>query len=441
MTADHNFANAYAATLLRDVGWHTALPPTPCEHPAVSWASSGLMNLTGHANSPGLMCPVPLAAVADGAIIAFAALSGSPQLNKLRGAALLGQRARLMQLRRNGRTSPGGACRLLQALDGWIALSLARLEDWACIPAFLNGAAGETWEQIEAATRRLSVKHLLARAHLLGLAAANAGCATAASAWFETTASPRELTTAKTKPVVIDLSTLWAGPLCGQLLHRAGASVVKVESTTRPDGARAGHGGFYDFLNAGKRSATFDFRRPSAIEMLRQMIERADIVIESARPRALRQLGLNAESLVAENPGLTWISITGHGRHPPHEHRIGFGDDAAAAAGLCHIMQTAHGNMVFCGDAIADPLAGMHAALAGWAAWQKGGGMVSVSLKGVVAHGIAQGATAHAEKRAHDWSKLVREPPAQLALPAALGAARRLGADTQAVLTDFAVPC
>src|SRR5690606_2382464 len=58
---------------------------------------------------------------------------------------------------------------------------------------------------------------------------------------------------------VVDLSSLWAGPLCASLLAQAGADVVKVESTSRPDGSRRGPAPFFDLLNAGKRSVAVDF--------------------------------------------------------------------------------------------------------------------------------------------------------------------------------------
>jgi hypothetical protein len=441
MTPPEHYANDYGARLLRDAGYDVAQMPVVEEHPALAWASSGLMDMTGHANGPALMSPVPITSAADGALAAFATLANAAECRTFRGASLLGQRGRLMQLRRNGRTSPGGACRLMQARDGWIALNLARPDDWASIPALLNGRTAPSWNAIEAAIRDLSVKGLLQRAHWLGLAASRADLKPSSTPWLEPKLPRNAPAPRKSHPVVIDLSTLWAGPLCGQLLHRAGAFVVKIESANRPDGARAGHPGFYDFLNAGKPSVVLDFRQPRQIEMLRRMIERADIVIESARPRALRQLGLTAESLAAENPGLTWVSITGYGRNAANEDRVGYGDDSAAAAGLGHVMKTAHGDMVFSGDAIADPLTGLHAAVAAWATWQNGGGMAGLSLHGVAGHCIQQGLPDDPAERAFEWGRLVANRPTQLPLPRAPHAARPLGADTNAVLSDFAVAC
>jgi hypothetical protein len=83
-------------------------------------------------------------------------------------------------------------------------------------------------------------------------------------------------------------------------------------------------------------------------------VGRADVIIEASRPHALRNWGLDAGEHTAR--GATWLSITAGGRA---QHRVGFGDDVAAAAGL--LAWTASGP-VFCGDAIADPLTGIMAA-------------------------------------------------------------------------------
>ncbi len=106
--------------------------------------------------------------------------------------------------------------------------------------------------------------------------------------------------------VVVDLSALWAGPLCGDLLARAGATVVKVESTQRPDGARRGTRAFFDLLNGRKRSVALDLQSRQGIRILHALVRRADIVIEASRPRALAQFGLDAPEVVARRrpPGL-----------------------------------------------------------------------------------------------------------------------------------------
>src|SRR3546814_5349279 len=110
---------------------------------------------------------------------------------------------------------------------------------------------------------------------------------------------------------------------------------------------------------------------------------RADSVNESSRPRALRQLGIEAEKRVCSRPGLTWIAISGYGRTVPEEDWIAYGDDAGAASGLSALLHRTTGQWAFVGDDIADPLTGIHAALAAWRNWRAGGSkLLSLSLIG-----------------------------------------------------------
>jgi len=194
------------------------------------------------------------------------------------------------------------------------------------------------------------------------------------------------------RPLVVDLSAMWAGPLAASVLGRAGARVVKVESLTRPDGARRGPAAFFDGLHAGHESVTLDFASSDGRARLQALLAAADVVIEASRPRALAQLGIDAEAMVRSRPGLTWVSITAYGRTGPWSNRVGFGDDVAAAAGL--LACDDEGEPVFCGDAIADPVAGLVAALGATNAHARGGGViVDVSLVGAAAW-LAQPASA-----------------------------------------------
>jgi crotonobetainyl-CoA:carnitine CoA-transferase CaiB-like acyl-CoA transferase len=178
---------------------------------------------------------------------------------------------------------------------------------------------------------------------------------------------------------VVDLSALWAGPLCGELLARAGADVVKVESLARPDGARHGPAAFFDLMNGPKRSVALDLATSGGQRDLRRLIDAADVVIESARPRALEQMGIVAAEVLRGPAGpQVWTSITSHGRGPGQADRVGFGDVAAAAGGL-----VAHDDQgpCFLADAVADPLCGLVAAAAVLEALVAGGRwLLSVAL-------------------------------------------------------------
>lgn len=399
------------------------------------------MALTGMADGPPLLAPAPLATAAQAAVRALATRAGTTALGALDGAALLGEHAAALGHCRRGRVSPGGTCRLLRAADRWIAVNLARPDDLALLPAWLGeGDTREPWPFIAARITAHRAEDIVARARLLGLPAAIAADPeVAAPPVFRVAArgTPRR---PAASPLVIDLSSLWAGPLCGHLLQLAGARVVKVESTRRPDGARAGPAAFFDLLNAGKQSVALDFRAPEGRAALGRLVQHADIVIEASRPRALAQLGIDAEALVGARPGLTWLSITGYGRREPGAQWVAFGDDAAVAAGLA-VATGAPDAPVFCGDAIADPIAGIHAALAAFAAWQEGGGvLLDVSLHEAVAHVLGlpmPEERARVVRCSEGWEVVAGEARAAVKAPRARApadAAQPLGADTRAVL-------
>ncbi len=484
-------AAAYARSLLASLG----LPPARTlaiaeEHPALTWVRSGLMALTGERNGAPMMCPVPLASCADGALAALASLAPAGAFAGLRGSFLLSARAALAGLSRAGAVSAGGSCRLLQAADGWIALNLARADDWALIPAWLEAPKLFGWANIRKAVTEKSTPELVERGRLLGLAVAADQAPSPQPHWYSVApSSPRPFDFAQDKlrpgssveralfpldpglrrddpiqnphrlsspsplvgegeprsgkrpamdgraglraehgqrsaeggeggkPLVIDLSSLWAGPLCSHLLQLLGARVIKVESHNRPDGARLGPAAFFDLLNANKQSVALELDKPRGREQLRLLLSKADIVIEASRPRALRQFGIHAEEILSQNPGLTWISITGYGRGEAEQNWVAYGDDAGVAAGLSQLMYQASGHRVFVGDAIADPLTGIHAALAAWASYMSGGGrLISLALHDVVQH-CAQfdlpGSVAALRERQSEWAALVETEPAR----------------------------
>jgi hypothetical protein len=204
-------------------------------------------------------------------------------------------------------------------------------------------------------------------------------------------------------PLVIDLSALWAGPLAAHLLWLAGADVVKVESLSRPDAMRTGDPVLFALLNQGKDSVQIDFASPEGRTALLSLLQRADIVIEAARPRALRQLGIDAEALVLARPGITWITITGHGATGAAADWIGFGDDCSVAGGLSAALAEASGAWGFAGDAVADPLTGIVAARKAWRNWQWGTSRrIALSMSTIAAMALA-------EERLHDPQMLHRE--------------------------------
>jgi hypothetical protein len=300
-------------------------------------------------------------------------------------------RARLLGLRSPGGTSAGGSCHLMRAADGWAAVNLAREDDLASVPALINLLGGDTTgtgaagtpetapERLRAAAGSVRASEVAEQAQRLGIAAAALGSERQTGNRAVTRVRVGEPLSGRPRAVqVVDFSSLWAGPLCARLLGLAGADVTKVESRSRPDGARRGCAAFYRHLHTGHRSVTLDFT-PGR---LRESVADADVVIEASRPRALRRMGLDAERFLTARPGRVWVGITGYGRD---DVRIAFGDDAAIAGGLVG-RASAHGEPTFLGDALADPVTGVFAAHAVTRALADGGGhLVSVSMAGCAA--------------------------------------------------------
>lgn len=293
---------------------------------------------------------------------------------------LLGGRAALLGLPRPGRVSAGGATRLMCGPDGWCALTLSRPDDVDAVAALveIDDVPQDYWLRIEQRVRDGGVKSFAERARLLGLPVGVLGetrAAAPAVRQLGARVSPPPLTGL----LVADLSSMWAGPLCGHLLTRAGATVVKVESAARPDGTRQGPVIFFDWINAGKLSYRIDFAHPDG---LRRLLCAADVVIESSRPAALHRRGLGPSDVPAR-PGRIWVRITGHGAVGQRADWVAFGDDAAVSGGLVSGTAAAP---EFCGDAIADPLTGIHAAHAVVESHARGGGeLIDVSMAAVAA--------------------------------------------------------
>ncbi len=372
----------------------------PGADPVADWARSGVVALTGRAGGPPLVPPGRAASVAGELAARFAAVTGV----RVDGVRLLSERAAFTGHRRRGAVSAGGACRLLPSADGWAAVSCARPDDAALLGALAGEDPGEDpWPAVTRWLRGHTGADLAQRAAMLGIAAAPVGRGAVAPAGPRPGAPrqppPRGASGHRPPPeapgqppprgtpgqpprplaglLVADFSALWAGPLCARLLGLAGARVVKVETPWRPDGARRGNAAFYRLLHAGHRCVALDPRTSGGREAMAALVHAADIVIESSRPRALARFGLDAEATAAA--GTTWVSITAHGRA---SDRVGFGDDVAAGSGL--VARDADGSPLFCGDAIADPLTGLTAAVLAACA-PAGGALLDVSMSDVAA--------------------------------------------------------
>jgi len=289
--------------------------------------------------------------------------------------AALADRSADLALEPPGLRSPNGKCRLIEAADGWLAVNLARPEDVDLLPAWLGSATFEDpWVELTARARFRSWRDLVEGARLLGLPAAGVGEVAAQTMDADLAPAGAAGAPKGADVQVVDLSTLWAGPLCGGLLAAAGARVTKVEDARRRDPGRTSTPDFYRRLNGAKAELELDFRDPAARARLRDRILQAGVVVTSARRRAFEQLDLAPETLFAGRPDLIWVAVSGYGWGETTADRVGFGDDAAAAGGL--VRWTTEGAPNFLGDALADPLTGMAAAVATLRALAQGGGVI-----------------------------------------------------------------
>ena len=290
--------------------------------------------------------------------------------------------------------------------DSWCAINLPRPDDLELLPAWLGIDASDgavPWPAIEQVVRERTTASVVDAAQELGLAVSalgghaideqlrSRGTTSASRPWLARRVGDRSDRRSIEDGVVVDLSSLWAGPSCARLLGRGGMRIIKVESTGRPDGSRFGDRRFHRWLHEGHELVEMDFASVEGRAELVALLRSADVVIEGSRPRALERLGIDPSAFVALRPGRVWVSITGYGRCGPWRDRVAFGDDAAVAGGL--VGRDGSGAPTFVGDAIADPLTGLVAALLVTAAMRRGGGShIDVCLR-EVARSAAAGAT------------------------------------------------
>lgn len=350
---------------------------------------------------------IPLSRWASRLLRVLAEETGSSRIAALDGAMLLGERGSANGYRISGPVSAGiGGSRLMETRDGgWFALTLLRPEDRELLPALFLGEALDINDpqSIADAVSRHPCAELVARGRELGLPVASAD-EVPVSPPVEVIASGSHRERAPGhRPLVIDLSAIWAGPLAGHLLWLAGADVVKVESLTRPDLIRRDDPATFNAINQGKANIAVDFGSALEKAALIELIRRADVVIESSRIRALKHLGIDGDALVREVPGLIWLSVTGHGVRGEAANWAGIGNDCGVAAGLTRAMAELTGMIGYVGDALPDPLTGITAALEAWRALQTGNACrIVVSMTAIAARALA-------EERAFDRKALDRE--------------------------------
>jgi crotonobetainyl-CoA:carnitine CoA-transferase CaiB-like acyl-CoA transferase len=170
--------------------------------------------------------------------------------------------------------------------------------------------------------------------------------------------------------VVVDLTQNVAGPFCTQILGDMGAEVIKIERPGRGDDARAwappywgDESATFVALNRNKKSVVLDLKRPGGIEVLRRLVGRAEVFVQSLRAGAIEELGLQFTRAATLNPRLVYCSITAFGSRGPLRDLPGYDPLMQAYAGLMSINGHPGQEPTRVGTSIVDMGTGMWAAL------------------------------------------------------------------------------
>jgi formyl-CoA transferase len=169
---------------------------------------------------------------------------------------------------------------------------------------------------------------------------------------------------------VIELGTLLAGPFCGQLLGDMGAEVIKVEPPGQGDpmrewGREKAHGKslWWPVVARNKKAITLDLRQSAGQALLRELVAKADFLLENFRPGTLEKWGLGWPELSAMNPRLIMIRVSGYGQTGPYAARAGFGAIGEAMGGLRYVVGDPSTPPSRMGISIGDSLAATFACL------------------------------------------------------------------------------
>ena len=168
---------------------------------------------------------------------------------------------------------------------------------------------------------------------------------------------------------VLDLGTVYAAPIAAMLLGDYGAEVIKVEHP-RGDPARA-HGWqkqgqelWWKVISRNKKTVTLDLGTARGQELLRELATQSDVLIENFRPGVLERWGIGPDELLALNPRLVILRVTGFGQEGPYTDCTAFGTLAEAMSGFAHQTGPADGPPTLPPFGLADGIAGIAGALA-----------------------------------------------------------------------------
>ncbi len=165
---------------------------------------------------------------------------------------------------------------------------------------------------------------------------------------------------------VVDFTQFEAGPSCTEALAWMGAEVVKIENPQRGDPGRRLRPGapdddpwYFNIFNANKKSLTVDLKNPAGRDLVRRMLERADVCVENFAPGTIERLGFGWEQVHALNPRLIYCQIKGFGEGSPHESGLAFDMIAQACGGTMSVTGEKDGSPLKPGISLGDTGTGM----------------------------------------------------------------------------------
>jgi len=170
---------------------------------------------------------------------------------------------------------------------------------------------------------------------------------------------------------VLDLSRLLPGPFCTMLLADFGAEVIKIEAPDLGDYARHyepkidENSVMFHSLNRNKKSVTLDLKTDEGKDHFLQMVEKADVVVESFRPGVMKRLGLDFPVLEKVNPRLIYCAISGYGQTGPYAEMPGHDINYISYAGLLELMGEKDGKPIVPAVQVADLAGGAYPAITG----------------------------------------------------------------------------
>lgn len=165
--------------------------------------------------------------------------------------------------------------------------------------------------------------------------------------------------------IVLDLTRVLAGPYSAMLLADMGATVYKIEQPKKGDDSRAfgpfvnGESAYYMNLNRNKFGLTLNLKAPEGKEIFKEMVKKADVVLENYRPGTMEKLGLGYETLKEVNPGIVYGCVSGFGHYGPYSQRAGYDIIGQAMGGLMSTTGWPDGGPTRTGTAMGDVLGGL----------------------------------------------------------------------------------